>query len=187
MIFAVRSTCIKILGAEFDVNDLKEELESAGFKKIRSYDDTNPTKIKTFHPLTFDDMIVRGIQDVKRKQKYTFGIKVKKTSFEDELNESDETNHVIHEMVEKHRCMLVIHLCQKGRKLGEKLSFGKKKKDGFFICLDKESLDKDILPDHPKVQTEAKHSLYKITIQPIVTPQMISDQLERQYSTVQTY
>ena len=153
---------------------MKEELECAGFKRIRSHldDDTNPTKISTFHPLSFDEIVVRDIQDVKNKKKYSFRINVKKTTFEEELDGSDEQNHIIHEMMEKHRCMLVIHLCKKGRRFGGKVGLVKKKKDGFFICLDKESLDKDIMPDHPKVQLESKHSLYKVSIDPISTPQI---------------
>jgi len=164
VVLAVRSTCKHQLGAMFSVQDLKDNLER--LRKIRN--GSNENRITPFHPLNFDKMIITDIQDSENKR-HTFEIKVKdmtldSNTFDDELYELEENNHVIYEMYEKCRCMLVIHTCGKTRKEG-----CENERHGFFMCLDKESLDENNLPDHPKIQIESRHyTLYKISIIPIL-------------------
>lgn len=146
IMFAIQSACKDKFNVDLSTSHLRMLLENAGIKRKGSDSELLPKH--------FNNIFLKGIQDVSGDNFYTFRIRVEQTNFEEgpkrETDHNANNNHDVHIILEeetKHRVLLVIHFCH-----------------DFCICADKRSIDRNAFNIYPRIKKCAKHSLYKIIV-----------------------
>jgi len=143
-VLAIQSACREKFNVELKMDHLKKQLKKVRLNKLKD--------AAEFHPLHFDNIPLKAIEDVSGDNFYTFRIRVEETNFEEELKrEKDHDIYIIHEKEKKHRVLLVIHFC-------------KDENNELCICADKRAMDKHAYNDYPRIKKNAKHCLYKIIV-----------------------
>ena len=153
---AIHSICKK-KGRDINVNHLRKQLEIETFTKLRSELQHSPSRICNFEPSHFDNIVLEELKDSNHDY-ISFRVKVKRTTFEDELMAEHE-KHVLYERERKRRVLYVLQMCRThGDDSGSR--------DDFFICVDKVALDNESfhLYDNYKIEKRADHVLYKVSL-----------------------
>jgi len=154
IVFAIQSACLQTFGIELNIEHLGNDLKDIGVKKIRRtapYCSQNNAKVSELLPPHFDNIFLCDIEDTLRNY-YSFRLRVKETSFDNELKcEIDHDAHILYEKEIKNRVLLVIHLC-------------KNQNGDFCICADKHALENHAFNDYPRVKKDDNHILYRVTL-----------------------